>query len=215
MNQNDYEQFLKLLEKTCVYYSKAPNDGFIEVYWNLLKDRSLQEVAEAIKSHMRDPEQGQFFPLVAHLTKHFNANDGRRTADEWWPDLPRSEAESIFWTAEAANAHAICAPLLESGDEIAARMSFKAAYDAAARKAREAHLPVQWCWSPGHDINGQEMALRKAIDRGFLQIEKARRLLPHVDFENDTHRLPCHKDVELALRECLKQLIVRDKDAEA
>lgn len=189
MNQSDYEKFLEIMDGLGVVYGKSLPPNAIAVYWKLVQGISLRDFEKAINAHCNDPENGKFFPLVAHINAQLQHHDGRPSADECWPGIPRSEAESAYWTEEAKAAFFICLPLLEAGEEIAARMSFKGAYDAAVRRAREEHRPVKWEFSQGFDKHGRERVLREAMNRGLLSQERAVQLLPDLTIPDSASNL--------------------------
>jgi hypothetical protein len=105
-------------------------------------------------------------------------DDGRLGAEEAWAMLPKSEAESVVWTTEMAEALRVAQPLLDEGDRVAARMAFKQAYDRLVAAARDAGRPVDWQPSLGHDPRGREQAIREAVERGRLSVEYAQTVCP-------------------------------------
>jgi hypothetical protein len=105
-------------------------------------------------------------------------DDGRPAPDEAWAMCPKSEAESVVWTDEMAEAFGIAAPLVEADDLIAARMAFREAYTAAVQRARDAHTSPRWWPSLGTDRGGRDQALRMAVARNRISAEQAARLLP-------------------------------------
>jgi hypothetical protein len=105
-------------------------------------------------------------------------DDGRLGSEEAWAMLPKSEAESVVWSSEMAEAARISAPLLEEGDRVGARMAFKQAYERLVAAARDAGVPVDWQVSLGHDPRGREEALRIAVERGRLTLEYAQTVSP-------------------------------------
>lgn len=105
-------------------------------------------------------------------------DDGRPGPDEAWAMIPRSEAETVVWTDEMAQAHGAAAPLLEAGDQIAARMAFREAYARLVTQARADRLPTRWMPSLGHDRDGREKPLREAVQLGRLQSDAVTKLLP-------------------------------------
>ncbi len=104
--------------------------------------------------------------------------DGRLGAEEAWAMLPKSEADSVVWTTEMAEALRVCQPLLDGGDTVAARMSFKQAYDRIVANARDAGRAPNWQISLGHDPRGRDHALREAVERGRISHEYAQTVAP-------------------------------------
>jgi hypothetical protein len=107
-------------------------------------------------------------------------DDGRLGAEEAWAMLPKSEAESVVWSSEMAEASRISQPLLDDGDRIGARMAFKQAYDRLVAAARDAGRPADWQVSLGHDPHGRQQALREAVERGRLSLAHAQAVAPEL-----------------------------------
>lgn len=107
--------------------------------------------------------------------------DGRPGPEEAWAMMPRDERQSVVWTQEMASAFGVVVGMLDSGQEIAARMAFKEAYSRELTNARNAGVPVKWMPSLGHDQHGRESVLLEAARKGRLSIEHAQSLLPHTE----------------------------------
>lgn len=105
-------------------------------------------------------------------------DDGRPGAEEAWAMLPKTESESAVWTDEARQAFGVVAGLLAAGDEIAARMAFREAYQRLVADSRDSRRPVSWTVSLGHDPRGREAVLRRAVELGRLPHEYAQQFLP-------------------------------------
>jgi hypothetical protein len=95
-------------------------------------------------------------------------DDGRPGVEEAWALIPAGEDDTIVWTAEMAEAHAACAPLLADGDRIAARMAFKEVYAKAVTRAFAAGEPVSWSASLGWDLEKRKRVLTAAVEAGKL-----------------------------------------------
>lgn len=109
----------------------------------------------------------------------------RPSADEAWALSLKAqdEAETVVWTQDMAEAWVICKPVMDSGDEVGARMAFKAAYDRICAQGR----PVKWIVSEGWDPERRLVAIEKARSIGLAieykpeqlqQIEQKRTLMP-------------------------------------
>lgn len=105
-------------------------------------------------------------------------DDGRPGVEEAWAMVPRSESETTVWTTESGQAFGVAVRLLDSGDEVAARMAFKETYLRMVAQAREASQPVQWHISLGWDKKGREGPLLEAIQKGRIKYEEAQNYLP-------------------------------------
>jgi hypothetical protein len=120
-------------------------------------------------------------PMPAHLIGKRQATDGRPTADEAWAMCPRSEDESLFWTEEMAQAYGVAAPLLQHGDQVAARKAFIDRYESLVATARAAGVPRKVTPSFGFDRNGREAAVHRAVERGLIPAARAQVYLPALE----------------------------------
>lgn len=105
-------------------------------------------------------------------------DDGRPGAEEAWAMLPRDESVTALWTDEMRAAWGIALPLLESGEDIPARMAFKEAYLREVSQARDSGVPTRWSVSLGHDRDGRAEVINAAVEKGLISSEHAKHLLP-------------------------------------
>jgi len=119
-----------------------------------------------------------FRPSVAELWQIVQEADGRPAPDEAWAMVPKNEEDSAVWTEEMRLAAGAAWPLIVAGDLIAARKAFLDVYEREVRLARQARRPVQWSPTLGYDPTGRTVALMDAAERGRLDPEDVRRLLP-------------------------------------
>lgn len=106
-------------------------------------------------------------------------DDGRPGAEEAFAMLPRSESETVVMTDEMAEAFNACRHMIDDGDMVAARMTFKEVYQREIALAREAKRLPRWFPSLGTDPNGRERALTEAVQRGRLSASAVAGLLPY------------------------------------
>jgi hypothetical protein len=103
--------------------------------------------------------------------------DGRPGVEAAWAMCPKTEEASVVWTGEMAHAFDVCRSLLQSGDEIAARMVFKEQYPGLVSAARVDHVSVRWIVSLGWDANDRVRALTEAVERKRIPLNYAFGLL--------------------------------------
>lgn len=106
-------------------------------------------------------------------------DDGRPGPEEAWAMMPTSEAQSVVWTAEMAEAYGAAYPLIRDGENVQARMAFLERYRTLVRESRDAGKPVRWTASLGHDPQGREPVLLEAQAKGRLSADHVVGLLPH------------------------------------
>ena len=87
----------------------------------------------------------------------------------------RDESDTVVWTEQIAEAAGIAQPVLDSGDEVGARMAFRDAYD---RILRERPEKPRWYPSLGSDLGRRTAALDRAVRAGLLTQSHATGLLP-------------------------------------
>lgn len=105
-------------------------------------------------------------------------DDGRPGPEEAWAMMPLSESQSVVWTPEMAQAFGVALPLLEEGQQVAARMAFKESYTRLVAEARDERKPVTWSPSLGYDKRDQARVLTEAVTKGRLTCEHAQQLAP-------------------------------------
>lgn len=103
-------------------------------------------------------------------------DDGRPGPEEAWAKIPRSEDDSAYMTDEMAEAYGVAKPLLDLGDQVAARMAFRECYIRAITAARASRKPVHGWMSLGRDPHAREIAIADAVARGLIKPERAARL---------------------------------------
>lgn len=175
MQSNDKGQFLKVLAACLDMYGRERSDTVLALWWKLMQPYGLDQVQDALASHMRT---SKFCPTPADVIEQITSKDGRPSPDEAWAMIPRSEHDSVIWTEEMAQAYGVAAPLLEHGDQVAARKAFIARYEGLVAKSRAEGVPMKVTPSFGFSLSGRAAAVEKAVERGLLPKEKAQAYLP-------------------------------------
>jgi hypothetical protein len=160
-------------------YGKAmPETGLMKAWWVELASFPLHIVEAAFQAYK--DENGEFAPLPAGIAKRCRLMDGRPGAEEAWAIsiTSCSEAETVVWTTECAEAFALCQSVLALGDEVGARMAFKEAYTRIVARARADQHPAQWSTSLGWDPVKRQAALTRAAAAGLLPAPTVMALLP-------------------------------------
>ena len=92
--------------------------------------------------------------------------------------MPRDEHTSVVMTNEMAEALGIAQSLLDSGDDVGARMAFKSAYNRIVEANSRIGKAPEWFASLGWDKNGREQVLLDAVEKGRLTAQHVAVLLP-------------------------------------
>lgn len=104
--------------------------------------------------------------------------DGRPGADEAWAMIPRDEHTSAMMTEEMAEAYGIAKPLLNEGDQIAARKSFIEAYSRIVERNKQAGVSLKWFPSLGRDSEMRTTVLQEAVRLGRIGADHAEKIVP-------------------------------------
>ena len=120
--------------------------------------------------------------------------DGRLGADEAWALYPHNEANSAVITDEMAEAMHVAYPLLQEGDKIAARMSFKEAYARIVLQNKMNGISPKWFPSLGTDKDSRQQVIDDAVRLGRLTKDHALSLLPPVQNLQITNQVLAAKE---------------------
>lgn len=178
MLEQDKKQFAQIVRSTMmVCGGSAPEPDVLRIWWATFKDYLMVDISMAFSQYA---QRGEFAPKPADILKILDRikPDGRPTADEAWAMIPRDEATSAVITDDMAEALGVAAPLLDEGDQVAARMAFKDVYNRVIDERRRAGVPVRWFASLGHDPNGRESVLTQAVIHARITSAYAISLLP-------------------------------------
>lgn len=117
---------------------------------------------------------------LADIIERIDKRDGRPAADEAWAKAlaGMDENTTVVLNNEICEAMATARPIFQAGDEVGARMAFRATYERIVQANREAKVSVHWWASLGHDEQKREAAVQEGIQRGQLGHEAARLVLP-------------------------------------
>lgn len=169
MEISEKDQFIDLLEIVLASYGAGlPAPGIMAAWWSNLQPYPLRVVRAAFDAYCG--ENGEFAPKPAGIAMRCKLMDGRPGAEEAWAIALTSqdERDTVVWTTEAAEAFAICRPVLESSGAISARKSFLEAYTRIVTAARAARRPAEWLASPGWDVERRVSALASAQRAGLM-----------------------------------------------
>lgn len=175
MRLSEDQAVLSALKATGEIYSKQVSTTAGIMFLADLEQYSSVQVLKALSKCRRELK---FFPSVADVIARID--DGRPGVEEAWAMLPKSEDASVVWSDEMAAAFGVVSGQIED-DPIAARMAFKEVYIREVASAREAHRPVRWTQSMGHNPRLRAAALNEAVAKGRMSIEHAREICPEIE----------------------------------
>lgn len=174
----DKKEFARIVRATMlVCGGDAPEPDILRIWWASLERYSIENVSTAFSEYA---QRGKFAPKPADIHEIMDRirPDGRPGADEAWAMIPRDEYTSAVMTTEMAEAIGIAQPLLDEGDQVAARMAFKDAYSRIVDAAKRDGKPPEWFPSLGYDNAGREPVLIEAVRLGRLPASQVSGLLP-------------------------------------
>lgn len=76
--QVDFKRFLTVLTGIADYYGKELSEGVITLYWQGLAQYDLSAIEKALWEHTQNPDNGQFMPKIADVTRNLQG----RTVDQ-------------------------------------------------------------------------------------------------------------------------------------
>jgi hypothetical protein len=178
MNAHEAPEFEHMLADVAELVGKArPSEGAALLWWAALEPYPWPQVRAAFGEHIR---RSSFMPRPADLIAILNERDGRPTAEEAWAVaiLAQDEGATVVWTHETAAAWNEARSLLDARDQVAARMTFRDAYNRMVGEARAELRPVVWTTSIGSDASRREGPLRQAAAKGLIHADMLVALLP-------------------------------------
>lgn len=169
----------------------------IQVMMTKLRMYELDAVLSALDRCLMECKR----PLtMADIVERMQQSDGRPGSDEAWAMVPKTEADAAVWTQEMSAAFFVARPLLQAGDEIAARMSFRQTYDRLVSEARQTNARVVWSVSAGSDRDATARAVEQAASLGRIDATQAAAMLPALPNNGPIALLLAGGDAQQALR---------------
>jgi len=83
MNSNDKKRFVTLLSGISDYYGKELSNGVIALYWQGLQQYDVEAVEKALWDHTQNPDNGQFMPKIADITRAMQGRTQDQAAVAW------------------------------------------------------------------------------------------------------------------------------------
>jgi len=171
-------EFFELMKATQEVYDKPPpTKDAMRIWWNSFGAVSLELVRKALDEFIKTSKFPPRPADILEILEKINP-DGRPGPDEAWSMIPRDEQTTVVMTEEMAAAMRVAQPLLDEGDQIAARMAFKEAYNRQIDQAKRAQIPSKWFISMGWDMEGRLAPVAEALRLGRIDVGQACAALP-------------------------------------
>lgn len=177
MNDLDKKQFAIIVRSTIMTCGgAAPSPDILRIWFAALISYDIKDVSNAFSQYVT---RGKFPPKPADILEILDRikPDGRPGVEEAWSMIPQDEYSSCVMTEEMAQAWGIAKHLLDEGDKIGARMSFKEVYCNLVNEAKRNGIKVKWFASIGRDVEMRTTVLAEAVRLGRLSIQQASRSL--------------------------------------
>lgn len=203
--ESDKAEFAEMVTAAMEIHGREPSAMALRLWWRTLDGYSLGDVREAFGSYLSDPDSGRFPPTPAAIIGHMNPGQRHPCADEAWAMCLESfdEAATVCVTPQIMESRAVAQPVMEAGDQIGARMAFRAAYE---RMVRGSSAGPSWELSLGHDPDMRARAAEAAVRAGRLPIAKVQHLLTDAH-QPERLRLPGKvTDISSARAEAMRKL---------
>ena len=86
MREDDFDTFSDCWEQACEGIGRAPTAKQIEWAFECLKDKSIEQIKQALVMHAREPKEGQFQPTASNIIKHIEGTkeDRKAQAEAAW-----------------------------------------------------------------------------------------------------------------------------------
>ena len=178
MREADYTEFAAILDSVCSLLSRGsyvPNATNTALFFRALASYELDAVRAGFDAHVKDEQRGRFVPTPADVIAQISgmaASDGRPGPEEAWAIAVASKDESktIVWTAEIAEAWGMARVVMNTGDDVGARMTFREVYNRLLEQARSSGVVATWTASLGHDVKERDRAIAHAQALGRLPL---------------------------------------------
>lgn len=83
MQASDKKRFATLLSGVAEYYGKELSPGVISLYWQGLQQYDIGAVEKALWDHTQNPDNGQFMPKIADITRAMQGRTQDQAAIAW------------------------------------------------------------------------------------------------------------------------------------
>lgn len=81
--QIDMQRFLTILTGIADYYGKTLSEGVQDLYWQGLRQYDIGAVEKALWEHTQSPDNGQFMPKIADVSRNLQGRTQDQAALAW------------------------------------------------------------------------------------------------------------------------------------
>jgi hypothetical protein len=96
MFDQDLSRFATLIIGVGEVYDKSFTHVMIEVYWNVLKAFKYEEVNQAIKLHLENPDEGRFLPKPADIIMAIEGSSQNQALRAWSKIISTAQRIGVY-----------------------------------------------------------------------------------------------------------------------
>lgn len=167
MNKNEFVEFSEAwaISQELGMGGKTYGKAAIVEMFEMLESFPLADVKSALRQHRLNEKFAPTLHDIVSILKP-KGKSLHLSADEAWAIALRSmdEDDTVIVTKEMLKARTAAWDIYASGDQVGARMAFRAAYE---REIEDAGEPA-WIVSEGFDKKRRLEAVQKAVQQGLL-----------------------------------------------
>ena len=112
MVDEDKQEFATLFYGAGEYYNKQVSKELLLIYFNSLRDYSIEDVKSSVSKHMLDSEHGNFFPKLADIVRNseFAPLNTEEKANNAWAQIRRFlRTDGVYGTLKLDDGQAMAA----------------------------------------------------------------------------------------------------------
>lgn len=83
MNSNDFDRFAEMLNSVGEMYGKQVSSTMMGMYFKALEEYDIRDLQRAFNLHVRNPDNGMFFPKPADLVRMMGGDTGTQSGIAW------------------------------------------------------------------------------------------------------------------------------------
>ena len=175
----DKQEFAGIVRGTAEAFGKEATPNLLRMFWAVLHEFDMPAIRQAFTSHVRC---SRFMPVPKEIIDRIRGQ--RPGADEAWAMIPKDEESSAVLTEEMLGAYSVVAGLIHEGDNTAARMAFRDAYNRLCETASASGKPVKWIISRGWDKATLGCVIDEAVRLGRLTPEEAAPYFAEIEYHS-------------------------------
>lgn len=179
MQASDRSTFEEMIAAVLGSHGKPVNPGILRLWWAALKDYPYEQIDRAMLAHCKDPKEGRFCPVPAHLIAKMPTKPGDWPSSEVAYKLtPKSEHEAAYVVRQMLGAWEVAE---HAGNETQRRIQYCRVYDELVTAAQAAGEKPQWFFSRADNNPAANLAaVEDARERGIITHEFASRMIENM-----------------------------------